>query len=156
VHKKITDPPEILTFLINQKKVDGSYEPSKTKNVKVNCKDFLDLTERFLGNHEKPIMYKSFAVIDYIGQDNNAHYTAKCKDNDTESWYLFDDRSVTLLDNNEGESQWNNANNYMLFYKRSKDGSEGNNNGLEEDGKCVFSFFIYMYEYMYIYINIYI
>lgn len=110
--------------MINQKKVDGTYEPAAIENVGVTSDYSLDLTKYCENNDQKSIIYESFAVIDYHGNDNKAHYTATCKFNDSD-WYRFDDKTVTLIDD-KSVCKWNNSDNYMIFYEQRKDGTEDN------------------------------
>lgn len=117
-------------LLIIQKKVEGTYEPAVIENVKVTSDYSLDLTKYCQNNDQKPIIYESFAVINFHGNDNKGHFTATCKFNDSD-WYNFDDALVKLIDN-KSDCKWNNADNYMIFYEQRKDGTE-DNKGLKED-----------------------
>ena len=53
-----------------------------------------------------------YGVANHIGDINGGHYTAYCKNPDTERWHEFNDSTVTSV----SESKVCSTQAYMLFY----------------------------------------
>ena len=74
----------------------------------------MNLTPYILGN-DNTANYKLFAVANHIGNSiHNGHYTAYCRDINTNDWYCYNDSAVTPIP----ESQIVSNQAYLLFYKK--------------------------------------
>jgi ubiquitin carboxyl-terminal hydrolase 4/11/15 len=67
------------------------------------------------GDHAKPA-YDLFAVDNHYGSLGGGHYTAYAKHKEDSKWYLFDDSTVTQVD--ESKVVGDAASGYVLFYLR--------------------------------------
>jgi len=76
--------------------------------------DELDLTPFLLGPQPPVPKYELYAVSNHYGNLGGGHYTAYCKNRKDKKWYLYDDRSVTEV----REDQVKSAAAYVLFYRR--------------------------------------
>lgn len=73
------------------------------------------------GSPEDATNYELFGVSQHFGSLNYGHYTAIVKHEPTGKWFLADDGSITVY---EDESEWNTEtlkeSAYVLFYRRKK------------------------------------
>jgi ubiquitin carboxyl-terminal hydrolase 4/11/15 len=76
--------------------------------------DNLDLTEFVIGPKEHPPIYDLYAVSNHFGGMGGGHYTAYARHRDDNSWYRYDDSSVSPANPSEIVSRAA----YVLFYKR--------------------------------------
>jgi len=54
------------------------------------------------GNNENgKIIYDLYAVSNHYGTLNGGHYTAMCRNPVTETWYEFDDSSISKIGRNQ-------------------------------------------------------
>lgn len=80
--------------------------------------DNLDMSPFVLSTElkkEHELMYDLYAVSNHYGSLAFGHYTAYCKNFETNKWYDFNDSSVTLLDN---PSEVVSSAAYVLYYIR--------------------------------------
>ncbi|KAL7539991.1 hypothetical protein ACHAXR_009777 [Thalassiosira sp. AJA248-18] len=64
-------------------------------------------------NSDGTPMYDLYAVVNHSGRLNFGHYTSSCIDPMTQTWYEFNDETVSGID----ESIFDGSGAYMLFYR---------------------------------------
>ncbi len=106
---RLIDGPEILVIPFKR------FKPNQQKNHKLITFPFLlNLSPYILGN-DSTSKYKLFAVANHLGSSiHSGHYTAYCRDIDTDNWFCYNDCNVSPIAENKIVS--NKA--YVLFYKK--------------------------------------
>ena len=81
-----------------------------------------DLTEYVRGPvaPDAPPVYDLYAVSEHIGGMGGGHYTAKCYNAESQTWYSFNDSTVSRTT----ADQTVTGQAYVLFYKRKKGSSQ--------------------------------
>uniref|UniRef100_S4RHF9 Ubiquitin carboxyl-terminal hydrolase n=1 Tax=Petromyzon marinus TaxID=7757 RepID=S4RHF9_PETMA len=74
----------------------------------------LDMSEFVIGTQDVPCTYDLIAVSNHYGGMGGGHYTAYAKNKGENSWYYFDDSSVS----SSAEDQIVSKAAYVLFYQR--------------------------------------
>ena len=81
----------------------------------------LNLSELISSPQRDAPVYDLYAVSNHMGGLGGGHYTAYAKNRKDANWYLFNDRSVSKVD--EGSVPTSNA--YCLFYNKMVIAHEG-------------------------------
>jgi len=106
----LTTGPEILILLLN--KGHGI-----EFNVKINFMEDLDLSN-YIQLKNTGVKYKLIGVITHMGDSGRVgHFIAYCKDPISQSWYKYNDKIVSEVQNFQNEIV-NSAMPYMLFYQK--------------------------------------
>ncbi len=105
--------PDILIIKIVR------YNAINKNNNLVNFPFQLQLKKYFLktNNYHTQTNYNLFGIINHYGNMNGGHYIACCKDDNTSTWFLYDDTNVIKINDNNNVI---NKNAYILFYKKMK------------------------------------
>jgi ubiquitin C-terminal hydrolase len=106
---RLIDGPEILIIPFKR------FKPNRHKNNKlITFPLLLNLSPYILGS-DNTANYKLFAVANHIGSSiHSGHYTAYCRDVDSDNWFCYNDSSVSHI----LESQIVSNKAYLLFYKK--------------------------------------
>ena len=78
----------------------------------------LDLSAYVVNEDEPQPLYDLYAVSNHYGGLGGGHYTAYCKNKETDKWYSFEDSHVSTVD----ESAICSTSSYVLFYRRCTEG----------------------------------
>ena len=114
-------PPILFISLKRFKSGKGSYFKDKLEDQVFFPLDDLDVSDIVLsnkdenGNTKKQIIYELYAVSNHYGNMGFGHYTAYAKNPLDDTWYDFDDSSVSPL--SDPTSVISSAA-YNLFYRR--------------------------------------
>lgn len=106
---RLIDGPEILIIPFKR------FKPNQQKNHKlIKFPLLLNLSPYILGS-DNTANYKLFAVANHIGGSiHSGHYTAYCRDINSNDWFCYDDSNVSPI----SESQIVSNKAYVLFYKK--------------------------------------
>lgn len=127
---KIYKAPKILILCLKRFKRKDYY--SEKINLLIDCPvNGLDLTscvanpqlpEEYFAptrtvqeGEEDKVLYDLIGISNHFGSTGGGHYTAYCKDPNSQEWYDFDDSSVNKL---RGEEDVVTESAYILFYQR--------------------------------------
>ena len=80
--------------------------------------DSLDMRPYVLGLKDapEPILYDLYGVSIHFGSLNGGHYTATCRNHESNEWYYFNDSLVSHAIQTDIVSK----SAYILFYRRRK------------------------------------
>lgn len=71
---------------------------------------------------QEEMLYDLYAIVNHLGGGlNSGHYIADCYNEEAQSWYNFNDSTITKISCPDDESlrkRLQSNNNYVLFYKR--------------------------------------
>ena len=67
-----------------------------------------------LNNHPEPVYYDLYGVVNHFGSLNGGHYTATCLNAPSQTWFNFNDSSVSTA--SKSDVVCRSA--YMLFYRK--------------------------------------
>ena len=102
--------PNVLILILNRGK-------GIEFKVKINFFEELNL-ENFVEHKELGFKYKLIGVITHLGgSDMSGHFIAYCKDPISNDWYLFNDATVSPIQNFQNDVI-NYAMPYLLFYQK--------------------------------------
>ncbi|XP_042191227.1 ubiquitin carboxyl-terminal hydrolase 33 [Callorhinchus milii] len=117
---KVQNLPEILCIHLKRFRHELMFSTKINNHVSFPLEG-LDL-QPFLAKESPPQIttYDLLSVICHHGTASCGHYTAFCLNDLNSRWYEFDDQSVTEV----SESTVQNAEAYVLFYRKSSEGME--------------------------------
>ncbi|XP_053387107.1 ubiquitin carboxyl-terminal hydrolase 8-like [Mercenaria mercenaria] len=101
--------PHILLIALNRFVYEGQWRTKINAHVDFPVRG-LDMTTFVKGPQPKP--YKLYAVSNHFGTLDGGHYTACCRNPNTQKWYKFDDHEV--YDTSESSVKTSAA--YVLYY----------------------------------------
>jgi len=79
----------------------------------INGLDLSNFVKEY-GYHQHPPIYDLYAVTNHYGSAFGGHYTAFCKNPDSGEWYLYDDKKVKKV---KEENDIITKAAYLLYYK---------------------------------------
>ncbi|XP_027894283.1 ubiquitin carboxyl-terminal hydrolase 47-like isoform X2 [Xiphophorus couchianus] len=124
VKYKLQHHPEILILLL--KRFEYNY------NHMSYSKDSRPVDVCYTINLPENQTYEMYAMVDHFGTLRGGHYTATIKPEEEESWYEFNDSSVTLLGNQMFQGKFEKSRSaHLLFYRKQSIGLQ--NEGQDEE-----------------------
>ena len=103
--------PKILIVHLKRFYYEGPFRSKLNTHIKFPLSG-LKLPDQHTGRPGQSKSYSLYGVANHIGDINGGHYTAYCKNPDTERWHEFNDSTVTSI----SESKVCSSQAYMLFY----------------------------------------
>ncbi|XP_043954187.1 ubiquitin carboxyl-terminal hydrolase 47-like [Gambusia affinis] len=123
---KLQHHPEILILLLKRFEYNYNYRSYRKDSRAVDVSYTINLPENQT--------YELYAMVDHFGVLTGGHYTATIKPEEEESWYEFNDSTVTLLDNQMLQRKFERSRNaHLLFYRKQSIGLQ--DEGQEEEGQ---------------------
>ena len=111
IRNKLFNAPNILIIILNRGK-GNSY------NIKIEFFEKIDLTNYISFNQNK-VIYNLYGVVTHLGKNKNeGHFIASCKNLIDNSWYKYNDSSITKINNIQKEVLDFNTP-YILFFQKN-------------------------------------
>ncbi|XP_023201533.1 ubiquitin carboxyl-terminal hydrolase 47-like [Xiphophorus maculatus] len=111
VKYKLQHHPEILILLLKRFEYNYSHMSYSKDSRPVDVCYTINLPENQT--------YEMYAMVDHFGTLRGGHYTATIKPEEEDSWYEFNDSSVTLLGNQMLQRKFEKSRSaHLLFYRK--------------------------------------
>ncbi|KAM4565052.1 uncharacterized protein V3H82_014157 [Fundulus diaphanus] len=109
--------PDVLTLLLKRFKFD--YQAMDY--VKIKCHVKIPENLKIPAVEDESQTYRLYAFVEHSGELRSGHYTARIRPQDDDTWYTFNDSTVTsgdyqLYQLDEGETSQGA---YLLFYRKT-------------------------------------